>query len=200
MAEPLRRPAGWQDILAAPESLKAEVIHGELSLMPRPRPPHGRSQAVLSSWLSAPFDLGEGGPGGWWIVIEPDIAFGPHDIVSPDLAGWRRSRLPELPQERPIELGPDWVCEVLSPSSARRDRLTKADLYLASGVPFYWLIDTDLRSLEALAAESGRWVRLGAWTDGQRAAIPPFEAVEIDVGSLFLPLPESAPPENSPGA
>jgi hypothetical protein len=99
MAEPLRRPAGWQEIQAAPEGSKAEVIRGELHLMSRPRSPHGRSQAILSSRLSPPFDLGEGGPGGCWLVIEPDIAFGPHDIVSPDLAGWRRIRLSELPWE-----------------------------------------------------------------------------------------------------
>lgn len=191
MAEPLRRPAGWRQILEAPEGTKAEVLAGELHLLPRPRPVHGRAQAVLSSRLTPPFDLGDGGPGGWWLVLEPDVVFGPHDIVSPDLAGWRRERLPELPNEGPISLAPDWICEVLSPSTARRDRLTKADLYLRSGVPFYWLLDPELGTLEALAAEAGRWVRLGAWTRGQRAEIPPFEAASLDVGSLFLPTAEA---------
>lgn len=188
MAEPLRRPAGWHDILIAPSGLKAEVIDGELELSPRPRPAHSRSQTLLTYRLTGPFDLGEGGgPGGWWILIEPDILFGPHDIVSPDLAGWRRSRLAALPAERPIAVAPDWVCEVLSPSSVRRDRLVKADLYLAGGVGHYWLLDTEARTLEALEAREGRWLRLGAWSDGHRAAIPPFEAVSIDVGALFPP-------------
>ena len=191
MAEPQRRLASWRDLEQAPEDTKAEVLGGELFLMTRPRPQHGRSQAVLSSHLTPPFDLKIGGPGGWWIVIEPDVAFGPHDIVSPDLAGWRRSTLPTLPDERPITLAPDWVCEILSPATARRDRLTKADLYLSGGVGYYWLIDTELRTLAALRADQGRWVRLGAWTDGHRAAIPPFEAISFDVGSLFPPLPEA---------
>ncbi len=187
MAEPLRRLASWQDILDAPEGLKAEVIDGELLLHPRPHLEHGRSQAILSGRLSPPFDLGNGGPGGWWIVVEPDVLFGDHDIVSPDLAGWRRSALPELPKEQPISTPPDWVCEVISPTSARRDRITKTALYLSRGVPYYWLIDPELRSLEALRAERGRWVLLGAWTDGHHVAVPPFEAVDIDVGSLFPP-------------
>lgn len=189
MAEPLRRPASWQDILDAPEGLKAEVIAGELLLHPRPRLEHGRSQAILSSHLSPPFDLGNGGPGGWWIVVEPDVLFGEHDIVSPDLAGWRRSTLPELPNEQPISTPPDWVCEVISPTSARRDRITKTSLYLTGGVSYYWLIDPELRSLEALRADGGRWTLLGAWTDGHHVAVPPFEAVELDVGSLFPPPP-----------
>jgi len=190
MAETLKRPAGWQDLLALPEGgLRAEVLGGELITHPRPRPAHGRTQVILSSRLGPPFDLGEGGPGGWWIVIEPDVALGPHDIVSPDLVGWRRERMPEFPRERPITLAPDWVCEVLSPRTARRDRTIKADLYLRSGVPHYWLVDVELRTLEALEAHGERWVRLGAWSEGERARAAPFEAVEIAVGTLFPPPP-----------
>ena len=190
MAETLKRPAGWSDLLALPEDgLRAEVLAGELITHPRPRPAHGRTQAILSSSLTPPFDLGEGGPGGWWLVIEPDVQLGPHDIVSPDLVGWRRERMPEFPAERPITLAPDWVCEVLSPGTARRDRTIKADLYLRAGVPHYWLLDIELRTLEALEAQSGRWVRLGAWSDGESARAAPFEAVEIVVGTLFPPPP-----------
>ncbi len=187
MAEPIRRPAGWEDILAAPEGMKAEVLGGELILHPRPRPRHGRAQSLLSGRIGIPYDLGEGGPGGWWIVTEPDVVFGPHDVVSPDLAGWRRQRLPELPDDQPIALAPDWVCEVMSPSSTQRDRVLKADLYLRHGVPHYWLLDLAARSLEAYGAEAGRWVRLGAWLPGQRAAIPPFEQAELEVGNFFAP-------------
>lgn len=194
MAEPLRRPADWQDLLATPEDVKVEVIGGELiSTHPRPRPAHARAQAALSFEVWGGYDRGRGGPGGWWILPEPDVRLSPHDIVSPDLAGWRRERVPEFPAERPIDVVPDWVCEVLSPSTAGRDRTLKADLYLRSGVPYYWLADTELRTLEALAAHSGRWVRLGAWNDGDRARVEPFEAVEIDVGGLFPPAAADDP-------
>ncbi len=191
MAEPMRRPAGWEDILAASEDLKAEVVDGELHTLPRPRFVHGLAQSSLSSLLGPPFAFGRGGPGGWWLVTEPDVAFGPHDIVGPDLVGWRKARMPVPPTERPITLDPDWICEVLSPSTARRDRLVKADLYLRAGVPHYWLIDPEARLLEAYESQAGRWVRLGGWESGP-AAIPPFEAVEIDVTHLFPPEPPEA--------
>lgn len=187
MAEPLRRPASWQDLLETPEDVKAELIAGELiSTHPRPRPAHGHTQHALSGnfWR---FSGGEGGPGGWWFIVEPDVRFSPDDIVSPDLVGWRRERVPVFPAERPIDFVPDWVCEVLSPKTARRDRIVKADLYLRFGVPYYWLVDIDLRTLEALEAQAGRWVRLGAFSDGERARVAPFEAIEIEVGSLFPP-------------
>ena len=189
MAETAGKLHGWQDVLAAPPGLRAEVVGGELITAPRPNPRHGRVQAVMSSELSGPFDLGRGGPGGWWILIEPDVSFGPHDIVSPDLVGWRRERVPEFPDEQPIAIRPDWICEVLSPRTARRDRTAKSDLYLHHGMPHYWLVDPDLRSLEAYEREGGRWVRLGAWTEEDTAAIPPFDAIEIRVGDLFPPPP-----------
>jgi Uma2 family endonuclease len=188
MAEPLKRPADWQSILEAPPGLKAEVLDGTLLMSPRPRAAHGRSQGRLFAALSDPFDVGRGGPGGWWLLIEPDVLFDPHNIVSPDLCGWRRERLPELPESGPIALAPDWVCEVTSPSSARHDRLAKADLYLRGGVPFYWILDPALRTLEAFAAQAERWVRLGAWSDGDHPEIPPFDALPLDVGSLFVPV------------
>jgi Uma2 family endonuclease len=195
MAESLKRLAGWEDLAALPEGGKAEVLAGELQVFPRPRPAHGRTQAAISGSLWPPFDHGTSGPGGWWIVIEPDVQFGPHDIVNPDLVGWRRERMPAFPEVQPIAIVPDWVCEVVSPRTARRDRTVKADLYLRSGVPHYWLVDIDLRAIEALEAHSGRWVRLGAWSDGERARIPPFDAIEIEVGSLF---PPAAEPEAGP--
>ncbi len=189
MAEPMRRPAGWEDILAAPEGTTAEVLSGELIFQPRPQPPHLFSQAGLMSFLGPPFAYGGEGPGGWWIVGEPDVAFGAQDIVAPDLAGWRKTRMPHFPTQRPITVVPDWVCEVLSPSSLRRDRVVKADLYLRHGVPHYWLVDAQGHILEAFEAREGGWFRLGAWTAGQRAAIPPFQEIEIEVGRLF---PEEA--------
>ncbi len=195
MAQPIHRPAGWREILEAPGDLKAEVLGGELILQPRPRLEHGIAQSNLSGLVTPPFSFGEGGPGGWWIAIEPDLCFDAEHIVSPDLVGWRRERVPWPPSERPVTTVPDWICEILSPASRRRDRFEKAELYLRGGVPFYWLLDLDARGLEAFEAVDGRWLRLGAWTAEHRAAVPPFEAIEIEIGRLFPPEPPAPAPQ-----
>lgn len=189
MTEPLRAQAGWEDLWALPEDTKAEVISGELRVYrERPGPLHAFSKTAVLGTVFGAFDAGRPGPGGWWVLPEPDVRLDPLNIVSPDAVGWRKDRVLSFPAEQPIDFVPDWVCEVLSPKTARRDRIVKADLYLRFGVPHYWLVDIDLRSLEALEAQAGRWVRLGAWTDGDRARVAPFEAIEIEVGSLFPPL------------
>jgi Uma2 family endonuclease len=190
MGEPARRLATWADLLQTPEDGRVwEILGGNLEAQPRPRPGHGRAQARLSAELSDPFDRGRGGPGGWWLVLEPDVELEPHEIVAPDLVGWRRERMLELPSDRPIRTRPDWVCEIASPSNRWRDRVKKSDLYLRFGIPHYWIVDPDERSLEAFEAREGAWVRLGAWSDGDSPRIPPFDAIELDVGGLFTPLP-----------
>lgn len=190
MGEPARRLATWDDLLQAPDDGRVwEILGGSLEAQPRPRPTHGAVQGLIFSDLAGPFYRGRGGPGGWWLVIEPDVELEPHEIVAPDLAGWRRERLPQLPAERPVRVRPDWVCEVASPSNRWRDRGRKADLYLRFGVPHYWIVDPDDRGLEAFEARGGTWVRLGAWTDGDTPRIPPFDAIELDVGGLFPPRP-----------
>ncbi|MFH1176306.1 MAG: Uma2 family endonuclease [Acidobacteriota bacterium] len=188
MAEKVRqKPATWEDIAALPEGENVEIIAGEISATPRSRPRHGRAQMVVSRDVGGPFDI-DGDPGGWWIVVEPEIELSRHDVYIPDLAGWRRERVPVLPEDVPLRIVPDWVCEVVSPSTGRRDRVAKAHGYLRAGVPFYWLLDLEARLLEALAARDGFWLRLGAWTDGDRARIPPFDAIELAVGRFFPPL------------
>jgi Uma2 family endonuclease len=188
MAEAARRLATWEDLLATPDDGRThEILSGQIEGLPRPLPRHGRSQGQLYARLSGPFDPGEGGPGAWWLIIEPDVRLSPHDIVAPDLAGWRRERVPDFPETRPIDLAPDWVCEIVSPRDGGRDRVRKADLYLRSSVPFYWILDPTERTLEAFAARDGAWLRLGAWADDDSPRIPPFEAIEIDVGGLFPP-------------
>lgn len=187
-ARTARRLATWDDLLATPEDgRKYEILAGTLEALPSPLPGHRFAQGVLVSELHAPFFGGRGGPGGWWILIEPDISLGVNDIVSPDLVGWRRERVPAFPATRPITTVPDWIAEVLSPSNERRDRVHKAALYLTAGVPFYWIVDVGERTLEAYRSHQGAWMRLGAWTDGDRPRIAPFEAIELDVGSLFPP-------------
>lgn len=189
MASPQRGLATYADLLALPEDARAEVLAGEIVTTPVPLPRHSKVQRAAGRFLGGPFDDddGRGGPGGWWIFVEVDVALGPHDIVRPDLSGWRRERLPRPGKVRPIEVVPDWVCEVVSPSTAAHDRVTKRHLYARAGVPHYWLIDPEARVLEALSLRDGVWVETGVFDDTATARIAPFEAIELEVGRLFLP-------------
>jgi Uma2 family endonuclease len=154
MATPAPKLATYANLLALPDDTRAEVIAGEIVTSPAPLPRHSKVQGAARRFLGGPFDDddGRGGPGGWWNFVEVDVALGPHDIVRPDLAGWRRERLPRPGSARPIEVVPDWVFEVLSPATAARDRVTKRALYARAGVRHYWLIDPEARVLEARAA------------------------------------------------
>jgi Uma2 family endonuclease len=189
MASPQRKLATYADLLALPQDIRAEVLGGDVVLSPAPLPRHSKAQGSARRFLGGPFDDddGRGGPGGWWIFVEVDVALGPHDIVRPDLAGWRRDRLSQPGGVRPIEVVPDWVCEVLSPSTAARDRVIKRRMYAQAGIPFYWLIDPELRAVEALALRDGVWVELGVFDDTAIARIAPFDAIELEIGRLFLP-------------
>lgn len=190
-APKLERLATYEDLLPLPEMLRAEVIAGQVHTQPGALPLHGRAQRVLGRGIGGPFDddHDSGGPGGWWIFPDADIRFGPHDIVRPDLSGWRRERLVDPWYMRPIEVVPDWICEVLSPSNAAHDRKRKGQLYAHHGVPHYWLVDPTERTLEALVLEGGRWVVAGIYDDSSVVRVAPFEAVELRVTGLFPPLP-----------
>jgi Uma2 family endonuclease len=187
--------ATYRDLLALPANVRAEVLAGEIVVAPVPLPRHSKVQGAARRFLGGPFDDddGRGGPGGWWIFVEVDVALGPHDIVRPDLAGWRRARLPRPGATRPIEVVPDWVAEILSPATAARDRVQKRGLYARAGVEHYWLIDPEARVLEALALREGSWLEAGVYDETSIARIPPFEAVELEVGRLFLPRDADEP-------
>jgi Uma2 family endonuclease len=188
--QPARRCATYDDLLALPEDVRAEIVNGEIVTQPSPRPRHSKTQRALGRFIGGPFDDDDGfdGPGGWWIFIDVDVALG-MEVVRPDLSGWRRERLP-APDVRPISVTPDWVCEVISPSNEAYDRVTKRHLYAAHGIPHYWLLDPDGRTLEALSLVGGKWVDAGSYDEHAVARIAPFEAVEIPVGRLFLPRPD----------
>lgn len=187
--DPARKLATYDDLLALPEDVKAEIIDGVVITQHAPLPRHSKVQGSLRRFIGGPFDDddGFGGPGGWWILLEVDVRLAPHRIVRPDLTGWRRERLPEPWEVRPIDTRPDWVCEVVSPSNAAADRVRKSRLYAESGVPFYWIVDPAERTLEALRLEEGRWVDAGRFDGTSAARVPPFEAIELDVGRLFPP-------------
>ena len=149
-APTVRRPATYQDVLDAPEHMVAELIDGALHLHPRPSFLHGQAASSLGDELVSPFQKGRGGPGGWRILDEPELHLG-EDVLVPDLAGWRRERMPELPSEHWTSIVPDWVCEVLSPSTRSVDLTDKRRIYAGAGVGHLWLIDPEARTLEAFA-------------------------------------------------
>ena len=194
MSDAARRLATFRDLLELPEDVRAEVLGGEIVTAPAPLPRHSKAQRALGRFIGGPFDDddGHGGPGGWWIFVEVDVELAPHDVVRPDLAGWRRERLADPADQRPIRVVPDWACEISSPSTAARDRVQKRDLYGRQAVSFYWLVDADARTLEALALKDGRWLLVGNYSDEDSTRIPPFEDVELSVGRLFLPSAQNA--------
>lgn len=182
--ESVTDPATYDDLLQVPENLVAEILHGQLITHPRPAPRHARASSTLGGTLVNPFDLGHGGPGGWWVLDEPELHLGAQ-VVVPDLAGWRRERLPVLPETAWFELAPDWICEVLSPSTARVDRVVKLPIYATAGVRHVWLIDPDLRTLEAYENHDGRWLLLAALQHDNPVQIAPFDAIRFALNALW---------------
>jgi len=185
---PKKRRATYADIEALPDNVVGEIVDGELFVMPRPKPKHANAIAALAGELRAPFQYGrDGGPGGWWILPEPEVHLVPDEPVVPDLAGWRRERMPELPDTAKIQLAPDWLCEVLSDSTEVHDRRDKMPVYARHGVPHVWLVDPILRYIEAFWNDAGAWrpVGPGKWRDDAKVRLPPFENVELDLGSLW---------------
>jgi Uma2 family endonuclease len=184
MSTAARSRATYEDVLAAPEHLVAEIVDGELELTPRPALPHAAAASALSEELGPPFKRGRGGPGGWLIVYEPELRLG-DDIVVPDLAGWRRERLDKLPNAPFLTLAPDWACEVLSPASARFDRTRKRPVYARSGVRWLWFVDAIARTLETFELRDGQYTLLDSWGDDAKVRAVPFDAIELDLSVLW---------------
>jgi Uma2 family endonuclease len=179
-----RKPATYADLEALPEHVVGELIAGELHVSPRPAAPHTVAASRLGGGLSGPFDEGRGGPGGWIILYEPELHFG-QDVLVPDLAGWRRERMPRPPRTAAFTLAPDWVCEVLSPSTAALDRGIKLPVYGREGVRHVWLMDPEARTLEVFRLEQARYVLLVTHTGLARVRVEPFEALELDLSFLW---------------
>lgn len=191
--ESARRLATYADLLSLPEGTRGEVLGGQVVIPPAPLPRHSRAQRALGRFLGGPFDDddGRGGPGGWWILAEVDVRLSPHDVVRPDVAGWKRERIPNPWDESPIEVVPDWICEVASPSNVAQDRVRKRALYARTGVSYYWLVDPEARTLESLRLDrtSVTLIEVGAYDDTAIARIAPFDAIELEVSRLFPPEP-----------
>jgi Uma2 family endonuclease len=185
MVAKARKPATREDLEALPETWRGEVIDGDLYAFPRPAAVHATVEASISGELEGPFRRGRGGPGGWWILVEPGITIPGALEVSPDLAGWRRERLPRLPRKGSIEVVPDWVCEILSPSTRAYDLTVKRPFYARVGVPWCWYVDPDPRVLTVSRLEEGRWVELGIHPAEAKVRAEPFNAIEIDLAEWW---------------
>ena len=184
MPQTAPKHASYADLLALPGHLVGEIIDGELHTHPRPGPRHAWACSVLGGKLGDAYGWGTGGPGGWWIIDEPELHL-KNDIVVPDLAGWRRERMPELPETAWFELAPDWICEILSPATARADRAIKMPLYAREGIPYFWLVDPVLRTLEGYRLVEGHWILLATLKDTDPVRLPPFDGTEFSLGSLW---------------
>jgi Uma2 family endonuclease len=180
----LGRPATYDDLVAVPEHLVAEIVDGELWTSPRPAPKHATAAARLGVQIGGTFDSRGGSPGGWRILDEPELHLGRQTLV-PDIAGWRRERMPRLPETAYFALPPDWVCEVLSPSTALLDRAKKLRVYAEYGVKHAWLVDPLARSLEVLRLQGAHWTLLDVHLGGVTVRAEPFEALDLELGALW---------------
>ncbi len=185
MGEPAVRQASYEDLIQVPEHLVAEILNGRLHTYPRPAPKHARASSILGVKITNPFDLGSGGPGGWLVLDEPELHLNT-EVMVPDLAGWRRDRMPGLPETAWFEIIPDWVCEIPSPSTTKDDRTIKMPLYSRHGVGHLWLVDPLLKTLEAYELRDGQWLLLATLKDDDQVRLAPFDAVGFSLGDLWV--------------
>ena len=179
-----RTRATYQDLLDTPPHQVAEIIDGTLHTHPRPAVPHTRASSVLGRKIGTPYDDDTTGPGGWWILDEPELHLG-DDVLVPDLAGWRRERMPELPDAAYVTVAPDWACEVLSASTRRVDLQEKRPVYARESVAHLWLIDPIDRTLEAFELRQGEWVLIACAKDDEAVSVRPFDSITFSLDDLW---------------
>jgi Uma2 family endonuclease len=183
-----QQPSLYQQLSDLPENLVGEIIGGELHSQPRPTDPHALSQSTLGMDIGSAYQRGRGGPGGWWIIDEPELHFvRDTEVLVPDIAGWRRERMPQLPRDRRFEVSPDWVCEVLSPATARKDRIVKMPVYARYGVAWLWLVDPLQFTLEVFRLHEGSWVVAGLFKEDARVRAEPFRELALQLADLWTP-------------
>jgi Uma2 family endonuclease len=190
MVQPARtRDELYEEYLRVPSHLRAEVINGTLNVLPRPAPRHANAASVLGGELNGMFQRGRGGPGGWWILFEPELQLDPKEPIAPDLVGWRVERMPELPETAYFTLAPDWVCEMLSRSTDKIDRQDKLPYYAAHGVRHVWLVDPIDKRLEVHTLDDAtkRWRAVRVYEGDTTVRAEPFDAVELELRGLWSP-------------
>jgi Uma2 family endonuclease len=184
MQDTVKRRATYADLKAVPSNLVAEILNGRLVTHPRPAPPHGTTATSLTDELVGPFQKRKSGPGGWVFIAEPELHLG-EDVAIPELAGWLRTRMTTMPAAAFVELVPDWVCEVLSPSTEAYDRGEKSAIYARSGIPHFWIIDPLIKKLEVYELRKNGWHLLQTVAEHQMVVAPPFDAVPFSLGMLW---------------
>jgi Uma2 family endonuclease len=193
MSEPAKKKATYDELCGAPDNMVAEIVDGELILTPMPARKHGYATTTLIGEILPPYHRGRGGPGGWIFIAEPEIMLG-EDIFVPDIAGWRAERFIWEEGQNPVSVTPGWICEVLSQSTFRLDRVKKMPKYAAYGVGYLWFIDPGHKTLEIYRLESSRWFMLGAFGGAEKVRGEPFQEIEIDLGDIW-PVDDQAKPE-----
>jgi Uma2 family endonuclease len=177
---PFDRPATYDDLVKLPDTVVAEIVDGELHASPRPAPRHAHAEFAMSGALGPARGSGPGSPSGWRILPEAELHLG-HDVVVPDFAGWRHPRLLTLPETAYIVVSPDWVCEIVSPSTARLDRSRKLAIYARERVGHAWLLDPVAQTLEVLRLEGARWSILATHAGDEVARAEPFTELELEL-------------------
>lgn len=176
----------YDDLVALPASLTGEILNGQLYAHPRPSGKHVLVSSNLGIEIGGPYHRGKGGPGGWWILQEPEVHFTLDEQVAvPDVAGWRKERMPTIPDGHKFDVVPDWICEILSPSTESVDREIKQPLYAQAGVQYLWLISPMQGTLEAFTVVNGNWTVQGVFSGDQKVSVEPFESVAITVNDLL---------------
>ncbi len=184
MRNPAEKLATYEDLWDLPANIQGQILNGQLIALPRPAPKHALAASYLGDEITSPFAKGKGGPGGWIILGEPELHLC-GDVVIPDLAGWKKARMPQLPNTAYFELAPDWVCEVLSPSTGRLDRKDKMPWYAHIGVDYLWLIDPDNQTLEAYQRQEKQWLWLNTNAADDQVSVAPFDAISFDLSILW---------------
>jgi Uma2 family endonuclease len=184
MLNPAKKPVTYADLEAVPSNLVAEILGGELVTHPRPAPKHASASSSLTGEISPAFQKGRSGPGGWLFLDEPELHLG-FDVVVPDIAGWKKERSSTLAEKAYIETAPDWICEILSPSTERYDRGIKRQIYAQAGVQYLWFVNPQEQVLEAFKLSGKDWLLIGTVIAGQEVSIEPFNAISFSLSVLF---------------
>jgi Uma2 family endonuclease len=184
MLESAPQKATYEDLFSIPENMTGEIIDGELIVTPRPSGEHSNAAFALSAAIGPPYRFGRGGPGGWIILYGPEVKFD-EDILVPDLAGWRNERFPGWPKNNWFSVVPDWICEIVSPSTARNDRIKKMRIYARHQVQYFWLIDPRDKTLEVFKLKSGEWAKLAGFADNDKVQAEPFLELEFQLDDLW---------------
>jgi Uma2 family endonuclease len=186
MSESAKKKATYDDLYSIPENMTGEIINGELIVTPRPSPKHVYTTSTLGMKVGSRYQFGEGGgPGGWVILVEPEVRLGEETVV-PDLAGWKKERYPRAVETNWISIPPDWACEVLSPGTMRTDKIKKMPLYGRHDVGYIWLIDPIAKTLEVFRLEARRWVVASVHAEDDRVRAEPFQEIEFSLNDIWL--------------